>query len=140
MSAQPSNTTISVFMSLRAKRDDKRTDSVAAITKRLNPLLAVIPGREIDSGFLTRDTSVSDFSPWCGLSAAGASRGAPIVLGKFPTVSFSCAQEHLPDVDFAFKIGRDSYLPNTQAVLATADLFGDAIALQDDPTPPCTDP
>lgn len=66
MSAQPANTSISVFRNVRTQRNIVRHDSVAAIIKHLRPLVAVKPGEEINVGVLTRDTNVSDFSPYMG--------------------------------------------------------------------------
>jgi hypothetical protein len=88
-----------------------------------------VPGQEILVGVLARDTTVSDFSPYCGEARFGASRGFPIVVGLYKVESFASAQENLPGIDFAFQIGSDMFLTNTQANLTRdlqADLRADA--------------
>jgi hypothetical protein len=127
MSAQPLNTTIKVHRNIRGRRDDHRTDTIEILTKRLRSLIAVVPGYEVLSGVLARDTTVSDMSPYMG-QAKYSGRGFPIVVGLLDTVDFSDAQEGLADVEVAFKIGRDQFITNTSAGL-DGDLFGDAAAL-----------
>ena len=146
MSAQPANTSISIFRALRTQRQILRSDSVAAIIKRLRPLLLVKPGEEISVGVLKRDTTTKDFSPYMGSASYNAKdqqgnyRGFPIVVGLLPTVSFAAAQTlGGPDllategdpikVDFAFTIGGDKFLKATSAANATVDLFGLADAI-----------
>lgn len=125
MSAQPLNSAITVYRAIRTYRDDRKLGSVAAIIKRLNPLLAAVPGNEIQVGVLSRDTSVSDCSPYMGQARFGAGRGFPIVVGLKDTISFKNAQENLAGVDFAFTIGGDKFLKSTAAALS-GDLYGDA--------------
>jgi len=128
MAAQPANTDISVFRSIRSTRQAHRHESVAALIKRLRPKVMSIPGHEILAGVLTRDTNVVDFSPYMGEARHNASRGFPIVYGLKETVTFEAAQEGIPEVDFAFQIGGDVFLKNTKAGLS-GDLHGDARAL-----------
>lgn len=128
MSAQPLNTEISIYRTVRTQRQDIKHGNIEAITKRLNPLITVVPGNEVLSGVLTRDTSMKDFSPYCGQAAAGATRGFPIVIGLKDTISFKNAQENLADVDFAFQIGRDKMFRTTTAGL-DGDMFADARTL-----------
>lgn len=125
MSAQPLNTSITVFRTVRTQRQDLKHGNIESIIKRLNDLVVVVPGHEILSGVLTRDTDHSDFSPYMGQARFGAGRGFPLVVGKFDTISTKNAQENLAGVDFAFTIGRDQFFKNTPAGL-TGDLFGDA--------------
>jgi len=131
MSAQPANSTISVFMNLRSYRRDLRHESLAAICKRLRPLVMVIPGHEILVGVLTRDTNVKDMSSYMGEARFSAGRGFPIVIGALGQVSFAEAQSDLADINFAFQIGTDRFLTNTAAGLS-GDLFGGARSLSPD--------
>jgi hypothetical protein len=119
MSAQPANTSISVFRSLRTQRNILRHDSVAAITKRLRPLLLVKPGEENLVGVVNRDTAVSDFSPFMGQAAAGATRGFPIVVELLDTATFAQGQE-ITGADYAFQIGSDKFIKTS---VAATDLF-----------------
>lgn len=128
MAAQPANTDISVFRSLRSFRQAHRHESVAALIKRLRPLVMSIPADEIQVEVLARDTNVVDFSPYMGEARHNASRGFPIVVGLKDTVSLESAQEGLTDVDFAYQIGGDFFITNTAAGLA-GDLQGEALTL-----------
>jgi hypothetical protein len=76
-----------------------------------------VPGCEILTGVLTRDTSVADLSPYMGEARFGAGRGFPIVIGPKDDVSFVEAQEGMPGIDFAFTIGRDKFLQPSDAAL-----------------------
>jgi len=124
MSAQPANTTISVYRNVRAYRKALRHEAVAALTKRLRPLIMSVPGEEILVGVLTRDTALQDFSPYCGEARFNAGRGFPIVVGLYQVKTFATAQENLPGVDFAFQIGSDKFLANVHASLSR-DIQGD---------------
>lgn len=126
--AQPLNTDITIFRSIRSYRDTHRNETVAALIKHLRPLVMSIPGHEILAGVITRDTTVHDFSPYCGQASPTASRGFPVVFGLFDQVSFAEAQGSLTAVDFAFTIGQDKFLKSTTAGL-TRDLHADARAL-----------
>lgn len=125
MSAQPANTDIKIYRSLRSYRDAYQNESVAAMIKRLRPLVMSIPGEEVTAGVLTRDTSVKDFSPYMGEARFGAGRGFPIVFGLHTPVTFAEAQTGLPDVAFAFQIGQDKFITNSAAGLS-GDLHQDA--------------
>ncbi len=124
MASQPANTDIKVFYSVRSQRDPIRHESVAALTKRLRPLVMSVPGEEILVGVLARDTAVSDFSPFMGEARYGAGRGFPIVIGLLKRKAFADAQEGLTGIDFAFTIGQDKFLQNTEANLSR-DLHSD---------------
>jgi hypothetical protein len=113
MSAQPANTDIQVFRTIRSYRQAHRHESVAALIKRLRPLVMSVPGEEILVGVLSRDTSVKDFSPYMGEARHGASRGFPIVVGLNGQVSLANAQTNIANVDFAFQIGSDKFITNT---------------------------
>lgn len=129
MSAQPLNTEISIYRTVRSLRAAHRHESVAALIKRLRPLVMVVPGEEILVKVLARDTAVTDFSPYMGQASPTASRGFPIVIGLTDDTSFATAQGSLTAADFAFQIGSDKFIQNTAAGL-TRDLFGDLQALQ----------
>lgn len=124
MSAQPANTSISVYRNVRSYRQALRHEAVGALIKRLRPLIMSVPGEEILVGVLTRDPLLQDFSPYCGHASFNSGRGFPIVVGLFQVKTFATAQENLPGVDFAFQIGSDKFLTNTHAEL-TRDLQGD---------------
>lgn len=124
MAAQPANTDIKVYLTVRSRRDIRRTDSVAALIKRLRDNIAVIPGKEMTFQVLARDTNVRDFSPYMGEARPTAVRGFPIVVGLRDEVDMSEVQT-MDNVDFAFVIGQDTFVKSTQAGL-TGDLFGDA--------------
>lgn len=117
MASQPANTLISVFRRVRSYRNDLRHESVEAITKRLRGLVMSVPGCEILTGVLTRDTAVADLSPYMGEARFGANRGFPIVIGAKDFVTFEEAQEGMPNIDFGFQIGRDKFLEPTTAGL-----------------------
>ena len=129
MSAQPANTSISIYRALRTQRQILRNDSVAAIIKRLRPLVLVKPGEEILVGVVNRDTTVADFSPYMGQAAAGATRGFPIVIELLPVATFAQGQSMNSHVDFAFQVGSDKFITAKAANNATEDLFADARAI-----------
>lgn len=133
MSAQPLNTSISVFRTIRTQRNILRNDSVAAIIKHLRPLVTIVPGGEITVGVLSRDTTTKDFSPYMGQASYGSGRGFPIVIGTLKQLSFADAQAEIVDpasldssVDFAFQIGSDFFLKASPAFNASNDLFKEA--------------
>lgn len=125
MSAQPLNTDIQVFRTVRSFRRADRHESVAALIKRLRPLVMSIPADEVLVEVKSRDTTVADFSPYMGEARHTASRGFPIVIGLKDQVSLAYAQSSLTAVDFAFQIGQDKFITNTAAGLATQDLHQD---------------
>lgn len=131
MSAQPANTDIKVYRSVRSFRQGLRHESVAALIKRLRPLVMSIPANEIMVGVLTRDTSTKDFSTYMGEARSNATRGFPIVVGLKAQVSFANAQTNMAAVDFAFQIGQDKFITNTAAGL-TGDLHDSARDLTPD--------
>lgn len=118
MAAQPANTEIKVFRTVRSFRQAHRHESVAALIKRLRPLVMSVPGQEILVEVKSRDTSVVDMSPYMGEARHNADRGFPIVIGLKSAVPFSGAQTNLADVDFAFQIGQDKFLTNTSVGLS----------------------
>lgn len=131
MSAQPANTDIKVYRTVRSFRQAHRHESIAALIKRLRPLVMSIPGDEILVEVKSRDTNVVDMSPYMGEARHNASRGFPIVIGLKGQVSFDNAQTNLPDVDFAYQIGQDKFIANVLAGL-DGDLHEDARALTAD--------
>ena len=132
MAAQPANSEILVFRTIRSYRQQLRHDSVASFIKRLRPLVMSIPGQEVLAGVLTRDTTMKDFSPYCGMAAAGAIRGFPIVFGLKPVIPFSTAVAAIDGLDFPTIIGQDAFLKNIEVSLASSaqsDLHQQARAL-----------
>jgi hypothetical protein len=125
MAAQPLNTEIKVYRTIRSFRQAHRHESVAALIKHLRPLVMSIPADEILVGVLTRDTTTTDFSPYMGEARHNASRGFPIVVGLQGQTSFAAAQTSLADIDFAYQIGQDFFLQNVEAGLDN-DLHQDA--------------
>ena len=118
MAAQPANTEIKVFRTVRSFRQMHRHESVAALIKRLRPLVMSVPGQEILVEVKSRDTNVTDMSPYMGEARHNAVRGFPIVIGLKAAVPFSGAQTDLPDVDFAFQVGHDKFISNTSVGLS----------------------
>jgi len=131
MAAQPANTDIQVFRRIRSFRQMHRHESVAALIKRLRPLVMSIPADEILVEVKSRDTAVADFSPYMGEARHNATRGFPIVIGLKDQVSFANAQTNIPAIDFGFQIGHDKFLNNTVAGLPN-DLHQDARNLTPD--------
>lgn len=131
MAAQPANTDINVFLALRSFRRADRHESVGALIKRLRPLVMSIPGEEILVEVKARDTSTADFSSYMGEARHNATRGFPIVIGLKDQVSLATAVTNLSDVDFAFQIGENWFIKNTEAGL-DGDLHGDAQDLSAD--------
>lgn len=111
MAAQPLNTDIKVYRNVRAYRNQRRHESVEAITKRLRSLIMSVPTEEILTGVATRDTTKKDFSVW-------GRDGQPIVIAPNADVTYETAQEGLANVDFAFSIGADKFITNTAAGLS----------------------
>lgn len=128
MAAQPANTDISVYRRLRSFRQAHRHESVAALIKRLRPLVMSVPSEEILVEVKTRDSNTVDLSPYMGEARHNATRGFPIVIGLKDQVTFATAQAGLTSIDFAFQIGHDKFLANTSAGLSR-DLHADARAL-----------
>ena len=128
MASQPLNTTIQVFRNIRSFRQAHRHESVAALIKRLRPLVMSIPAEEILVEVKARDTATADFSSYMGEARHNATRGFPIVIGLKDAVTFATAQAGLANVDFAFQIGHDKFITNTVAGL-TGDLHTGAQAL-----------
>ncbi len=131
MAAQPANTDIKVYRTVRSFRQMHRHESVAALIKRLRPLVMSVPADEILVEVKSRDTSVVDMSPYMGEARHNAGRGFPIVIGLKSQVSFANAQTNMADVDFAFQIGHDKFITNTAVGLA-GDLHQDARDLTPD--------
>ena len=128
MAAQPANTDISVYRRVRSYRQGQRHESVAALIKRLRPLVMSIPAEEVQVQVLTRDSNTVDLSPYMGEASHSATRGFPIVVGLRDAVTLEAAQEGLSNVDFAFQVGSDFFIQNTATGL-TGDLHAGAQAL-----------
>lgn len=128
MSAQPLNTDISIYRVVRSYRNAVRQETVAALIKRLRPLVMMIPGQEIAVEVKSRDTTVADFSPFMGQASHAFGRGFPIVIGLRSQVTFATAETGIASVDFPFQIGQDKFITNTLAGLTT-DLFKNLQAL-----------
>ena len=132
MAAQPLNTEIKVYRTVRSYRQADRHESVAALIKRLRPLVMSIPTEETLVVVETRDTNTTDMSPYMGEARHNAGRGFPIVIGLRGAVSFGNAQTNMASVDFGFQIGSDWFLKETVDAVDTADLHAEAQALTED--------
>lgn len=128
MSAQPLNSDIKIYRSVRSTRTRALNDSIAVAIKRLRPSVLSVPGHEVRAGALTRDTAHSDFSPYMGEARHNAVRGFPIVYGFKELMPLETALASLTDVDFPIMIGQDQFIFNTAAGLST-DLHSDVQAL-----------
>ena len=129
MASQPLNTDIQIYRNVRSFRQALRQESVAALIKRLRPLVMVVPSQEILVEVKFRDSTVTDLSPYMGQASKAFGRGFPIVIGLRSTVSFATAETGIAGVDFPFQIGQDKFITNTLANLST-DLFAGLRALQ----------
>lgn len=125
MSAQPANTTIKVYRTIRSYRKAARQESIAALTKRLRPQVMSVPGREDLVEVKTRSSTISDFSSYMGEARVTAQRGYPVVIGLRDDVSASWAQDQIPGLGMFIKIGQDRFLQNSTAGLSR-DLHQDA--------------
>jgi len=125
--AQPLNTSIKVYRTVRSYRQYNGNDSVASLTKRLRPEVLSVPGDEVYVEVKTRDSSLSDFSPYMG-PAMKSGRGFPIVVGVKSSVSLADAQAGITGANFAKKIGQDHFIESTASGL-TEDLHGEARSL-----------
>lgn len=131
ISAQPLNTDIRIYRTVRSQRVGVRNDSIAVIIKRLRSSVMSVPAHEIRAGALTRDTAHSDFSPYCGEARSNGVRGFPIVFGYKEMLPLSTAVMGLPAIDFPYYIGQDQFIHNTTAGLSQ-DLYSDLRALDTD--------
>lgn len=132
MSAQPANTSIKIYRAIRSYRAHAAHTSIANRIKRLAPLVVSVPGREgVFTQVTARDTNVTDFSSYMGPASATATRGFPVVIASAPQVSFANAQGNMSGVGFAFQIGQDKFLTNTEAGLS-GDLHQEARDLTPD--------
>lgn len=113
MSAQPANTSIKVYRTVRSYRQQHRHESVAALCKKLRPLVMSVPGEEVMVGALSRDTTTKDLSPYMGEARHNATRGFPIVVGLLPVTTFAAAVAALADIDFPYQVGSDYFIANT---------------------------
>jgi len=127
MASQPLNATISVFRRVRAQRWQARHDSIKNITDHLRALILVAPGEEINTAFGTRDTSVTDLSPYMGMGSPLATRGHPITIGVVTQKAFSLI-ENLTGIDFPVEIQRDKFIQDDAAHVGS-DLHAAARAL-----------
>ena len=131
MSAQPLNSDIKIYRSVRSQRTGSRNDSIAVIIKRLRPSVMSVPGHEIRAGALTRDLAHADFSPYCGEARSNGVRGFPIVYGFKEMLPLATATMSLPNIDFPYVIGQDQFIYNTTAGLSS-DLHGDLRSIDAD--------
>ena len=137
MASQPANADIQIFRNVRSYRKNLRHEAVAALTKRLRPLIMSVPGHEILVGVLTRDTALQDLGPFCGQARMNpnpvtpytAIRGFPIVYGVFDELTFATAVDKMStdnmEIDFPFQIGSDQFITNTPVGAVARDLQGD---------------
>ena len=123
MASQPANTEIQVFRRVRSQREPDRHDSIKNITHKLRSLVLIAPGEEDRTAVLSRDTSLSDMSPFMG-QAQTAGRGFPIVIGTVALKDFNLVQ-NLSGIDFPVEIGHDKFV-NEDAANVGGDLHQDA--------------
>lgn len=126
--SQPLNTSISIQRRVRTKRDIGRYDSIATVTKNLAPEIVVLPGKEITSGVLTRDSDFSDFSPYMGQASHVDERGFPIVVGVLPKVGLDDLVDGVSGLDYVVMVGPDKHFHKVDDNL-TDDLFGEVADL-----------
>jgi hypothetical protein len=118
---QPANTDISVFRNVRSFRQAHRHESVAALIKRLRPLVVSVPAEEILVSYQNRDTTKTDFSAYMGEASHTATRGFPRVIGLVAVRTFaSVAGTASKNFDFPFQIGSDKFLALTSTGLTHA--------------------
>lgn len=122
--SQPLNAAIKVYRSIRSYRDLGRNDSIGAVTKKLKPLLMSVPGREEGTEVKARDTDFGDFSAYMGEASTQAVRGYPVLIGLRDAITFAQAQNEIPGVGFAYTIGQDKFIENTEDNLSN-DLHQD---------------
>jgi len=122
--AQPLNNTISIYYRLRGEREASRHDTIKNIIGDLKALTLIVPGQEVRTEVVARDTTVSDMSPYMGQAAAGATRGMPVVVGVQQLKDFSLIQ-NLTGVDFPVVVGRDK-LVQYDSDHVSEDLYGNA--------------
>lgn len=128
MSAQPLNTTIKIYRTVRAYRQPYFNECGAALTKGLRPLVMSVPGGPDKVAVLERDTDMTDFSPYMGQSKATAVRGMPVVVGVTPFVAYADAVANIGNISAPISIGRDKFITNNDAGLA-GDLHKDLRAV-----------
>lgn len=118
MSAQPLNTTISVFRRLRVIRDNRRHTSVKHLTTPFDSQLVVVPGEEIQV-IETRDASFR----------TDAFRfGHPVVVEPRANCSLADVYAGVSGLDFPVRMlgnWREVQLQNVAANRAD-DLYGNA--------------
>lgn len=122
--SQPLNTSIKIYRSIRSYREISRSDSIAAATKKLKPLVMSVPGQEEGVVVKSRDADFGDFSAYMGEASSQAVRGYPVVIGLRDQVSFASAQNEIAGVSFAYTIGQDKFIENSEDSLSN-DLHGD---------------
>lgn len=122
--SQPLNATIKIYRSIRSYRDLGRNDSIGAVTKKLKPLIMSVPGREEGTEVKYRDTDFGDFSAYMGEASSQAVRGYPVLIGLRDAITFAQAQNDISGVGFAYTIGQDKFVENTEDNL-TNDLHQD---------------
>jgi len=109
MADQPLNQDIQIFRTVRGQREILRHDSVKNIIGKLRRLILVEPGCELRTEYGTRSTTVTDFSPFMGMAAAGATRGLPITVDIRTAEDFSCVDD-MTGIDFPVEIGSDKFV------------------------------
>ena len=126
--SQPLNTNIKIQRRIRTQRDIGRNASIATMIKHLSPEIVVLPGKEITSGVLTRDTEYSDFSPYMGSASLSDQRGFPIVVGVLPKFGLDDLVDGVQDLDYMVQVGPDKHIHKVDSALSD-DLFGETASL-----------
>lgn len=118
MSAQPANSTIGVYRNVRAYRNQRRHETVEALTKKQRALLVAVPGEEhLLTVVAARDTTKKDFSPY-------GRDGQPVVVGRGVDTTPEQVVEGITGADFPIRIGNDVFITQTAGNL-TRDLHQD---------------
>ena len=121
MSAQPANTLISIFYTVRTRVDTRRNASIKEVAQRIGEISVIAPGEEIET-VLTLDASTAN-PAWRS--------GMPIVVGERDRTSLATVMAGVANLDFPQQIvgtRKDLFLVKTAAHVKD-DLHGDVRAV-----------
>lgn len=122
MASQPANAEIRTHRRIRTLRNPERHDTIKNVTHKLRGLVFSVPAEQDLTEVKSRDTAVTDLSPFMGQGAAGATRGVPVVIGAKATKDVSVV-ETLSNIDFPVEIGHDKFYQETEDTAGDQDLF-----------------
>ena len=120
-SAQPLNTTISVFRRLRSYKDNRRHTSIKHLTTPFETDLVSVPGEEV-LVTETRDANITDAFRF----------GHPVVIAPRSPATLAEIYAGVAGLDFPVRLPgnpREVQIQNTSSNV-TNDLYGDAQAVQ----------